>query len=145
MTRSQRFVQRLCRILHTTMSGIQDFSNQIPFFISQQQNMWETTVSKQQEKKIKMERKDDSYHTSNIVTSVLYIQMLSSCISLLLCKHPLEQLPQPAQTPVSKAKCCTVAEDIWNDQPGWPISKGGQTAILVHWSAAKRTTEMLAD
>jgi hypothetical protein len=25
------------------------------------------------------------------------------------------------------------------------IIKGGQTAILVHWSAAQRTTEMIAD
>jgi hypothetical protein len=27
----------------------------------------------------------------------------------------------------------------------WLITKGGQTAILVRWSAAQRTTEMLAD
>jgi hypothetical protein len=34
---------------------------------------------------------------------------------------------------------------LW--MPGWILQlvKGGQTAILVRWSAAQRTTEMLAD
>jgi hypothetical protein len=30
-------------------------------------------------------------------------------------------------------------------QVQWVNRKGGQTAILVRWSAAQRTTEMLAD